>query len=411
MSLKNYAVLLFMVFALASSSFASGATNPGDPLFCQPNEGTTFLIVNGGSGIFTVDADCFGNNLNNNTALSITTSQGGTLTSTDHANYTYTPPTSTFTGLDTFSIPVTTVWNSAGGTGSAGGTSQPGGAATLTITLNVLSAAVTLPVNGPTPVPVPAGGVSSCTTPGNPGHGPAATDVVGCVTGITIAGGSTISTLNGTLTKSGATYLYTPNAKFTGKEVFAYQALGTNTDGVSSLDSGNVTVMVSSTAADFTFVTSGTSTQTVNAGSSGNFTFALAPTSGEYPGPVTFAVTGLPAGATATFTPTSVAYGGGAQTVTMAVAVPAATASLRHGLGSHKAPLMLALLLPPIFGSLRKRKLWTALLAGTLLAMMVLAGCGDSKKITPYAITVTATATPNTNGVVQHSTNVTLDVR
>jgi predicted component of type VI protein secretion system len=72
---------------------------------------------------------------------------------------------------------------------------------------------------------------------------------------------------------------------------------------------------------------------------------------------------------------------------------------------------MLALLLPPIFGSLRKRKLWIALLAGTLLAVMALAGCGDSKKITPYAITVTATATPNTNGVVQHSTNVTLDVR
>ncbi len=152
----------------------AGANNPGDPLFCQPQEGTTFLIVNGGSGVFTVDADCYSNNMANDTTTTITTSQGGTLTlvaTPTAGNYTYTPPTPTFTGLDTFSIAVTTVWNGAGGTGSAGGTARPGGAATLNITLNVISATTTLEEAGDASVllPVPAGSVSGCSAPGNEG--------------------------------------------------------------------------------------------------------------------------------------------------------------------------------------------------------------------------------------------------
>jgi hypothetical protein len=37
------------------------ANNPGDPLFCQPQEGTTYIINNSGSGTFTADPDCYGN--------------------------------------------------------------------------------------------------------------------------------------------------------------------------------------------------------------------------------------------------------------------------------------------------------------------------------------------------------------
>ncbi|MGO9230427.1 MAG: hypothetical protein ACLQKA_14650 [Bryobacteraceae bacterium] len=110
----------------------------------------------------------------NDTTTTITTSQGGTLTlvaTPTAGNYTYTPPTPTFTGLDTFSIAVTTVWNGAGGTGSAGGTARPGGAATLNITLNVISATTTLEEAGDASVllPVPAGSVSGCSAPGNEG--------------------------------------------------------------------------------------------------------------------------------------------------------------------------------------------------------------------------------------------------
>jgi hypothetical protein len=150
--------------------------NLGDPLFCQPQEGVAFLIVNGGAGVFTADADCYGNNVNNDTTLSIATGGGGSLLGTragTSINYVYTPPTPTFTGVDTFSIPVTTVWNGAGGTGSAGGSARPGGAATLNITLNVIPATTTLTVAGvATPVPVPAGSITGCTAGGNAGLGP-----------------------------------------------------------------------------------------------------------------------------------------------------------------------------------------------------------------------------------------------
>jgi len=226
------------------------ANNPGDPLFCQPQEGTTFLIVNGGSGVFTVDPDCYNNNINNDVTTSITTGQGGTLTLTRTAtagNYVYTPPTPGFTGLDMFSIPVTTVWNGAGGTGSAGGTVRPGGATTLNITLNVIPASTTLAATEGTPVllPVPAGSVSGCSAPGNFLTGPAAGAIVGCITGI-IAGGT--NPAHGTLTASGNTLRYTPAANYTGTDTFTYEAVGVNTDGSNALESGPVTVTVTVSA-------------------------------------------------------------------------------------------------------------------------------------------------------------------
>jgi len=224
---------------------ASVGNNAGDPLFCQPNEGVVFLIVNGGAGVFTVDPDCYNNNINNDVSTSITTGQSGTLTANLNptgANYVYTPPTPTFTGVDTFSIPVTTVWNGAGGTGSAGGSSRPGGAATLAITLNVIPSTVTLTANGaPITVPVPAGSVSSCTVGGNAGIGPAAGAVYGCVTGI-IAQGTAPS--HGTLSTSGNTIKYTPTNGYSGPDTFQYAAVGVNADGSNALNSGVVTVQV-----------------------------------------------------------------------------------------------------------------------------------------------------------------------
>jgi hypothetical protein len=245
-------IVLMAGFLTATASTASAQANPGDPLFCQPDEGLSFLIVNGGAGVFTADPDCYGNNANNDTTLTITTSQGGTLNGTrtpSAINYIYTPPTPNFTGLDTFSIPVTTSWNSTGGPGSAGGThlSRPGGPETLTVTLNVIPATTTLAVTGvATLVPVPAGSITGCGAQGNPGQGPPASAVPGCITRIQ-QGGAGPS--HGTLTVSGTTIRYTPTAGYTGPDTFSYQALGVNTDGLTALDSGNVTVQVTVSAA------------------------------------------------------------------------------------------------------------------------------------------------------------------
>jgi hypothetical protein len=245
-------ILIWTILALAAGTLS--AQNPGDPLYCQPQEGTTYLIVNGGTGIFTVNADCYNNNISNDVTTSITTGMGGTLTLTrvgGDGNYAYAPPNPSFTGLDTFSIPVTTVYNSAGGTGSAGGTVRPGGPATLNITLNVLPAITALTVAGAaTTVPVPLGSVSSCSSggaAGNPGQGPPAGAVLGCVTGI-IQG--FVHPAHGTLTApTSSTLLYTPTGGYTGPDTFTYEAVGVNTDGSSALESGEITVQVTVTQA------------------------------------------------------------------------------------------------------------------------------------------------------------------
>jgi hypothetical protein len=241
------AAVLLAVACLGTVNLVYGQSNPGDPLFCQPQEGVAYLIVNGGSGVFTSNSDCYGNNIANDTDTTIATSQGGTMTKTaGTGNYTYTPPTPGFTGLDTFPIHVTTVYNSAGGTGSAGGSSSPGGPATLTITLNVIPATTTLAAAGATLVPIPAGSVSGCSAPGNAGQGPVAGAVYGCVTGLIQVGANPA---HGSLSITGHTLTYTPTPGFSGSDSFTYEAQGVNNDGTYYLNSGPVTVQVTVTAA------------------------------------------------------------------------------------------------------------------------------------------------------------------
>jgi len=62
-------------------SFGGLSAKPGDPLFCNPNEGAAALIVNGNVGVFTVNTDCYGNS-SVTTALNqiVTQPTQGTLT-------------------------------------------------------------------------------------------------------------------------------------------------------------------------------------------------------------------------------------------------------------------------------------------------------------------------------------------
>lgn len=246
------AILLALVF-LGTGRNVFAQNNPGDPLFCQPNEGTTFLIVNGGAGIFTVDPDCYNNNIANDTTTTITTSQGGTLTLNavpGGGNYTYTPPTAGFTGLDTFTIPVTTSWNATGGPGSAGGThlARPGGADTVAVTLNVLPATTTAQVLGASRVfPLPTSPVTGCGPQGNSGQGPASSVIVGCITALGLGpfrSPASMTTAHGTVVNSGSSLKYTPTAGYMGSDSFTYHVFGTNTDGSTALDSGAVTMQL-----------------------------------------------------------------------------------------------------------------------------------------------------------------------
>jgi hypothetical protein len=161
------------------------------------------------------------------------------------------------------------------------------------------------------------------------------------------------------------------------------------------------------------------SPQTTGPGGAAYFYFMLNPGSGAaLAAPVSFTVTGLPAGAVATFNPQVVPAGSGTTSVGLTVQVPNQVAALRRpsGLDRRLAPLMVALLLLP-FGrktrhrSRRMRRLGCVLLlaATGLASSAALAGCGagyiDRTQQQTYTLTVTATA-----GNLSRSTTVTLNV-
>jgi sugar lactone lactonase YvrE len=168
---------------------------------------------------------------------------------------------------------------------------------------------------------------------------------------------------------------------------------------------------------DFTFTNAGVAAYTVAPGAVAAYNFALAPlNSGGYPGTVNFTVTGLPAGATASFTPSSEAANGGAVPVGMTVQTATATAhNDSHGNSPLGRGAVLALLLLP-FGMKRtvreklksRMLLLVLLLAGTTAVM---SGCASNNGFmlqSPQTYTLTVTAT---SGAVQHSQTVTLIVQ
>lgn len=150
-------------------------------------------------------------------------------------------------------------------------------------------------------------------------------------------------------------------------------------------------------------------------GGTATFSFSLAPTSGAYTGAVTFAATGLPTGATATFSPSTIAANGGAQTVTLTIQT-SAVASLIQPLSHPGGYIAFAFLFLPLFGARRMRRVAQKLGRGTSVALLLLlsfgavaglSGCDGGSKAAvqsqSYTITVIATS-----GSVQHSSNFTL---
>jgi hypothetical protein len=171
------------------------------------------------------------------------------------------------------------------------------------------------------------------------------------------------------------------------------------------------------------------------------FTFTISPVGAStFPAAVQLAATGLPAGATYTFAPSSLAAGSGAQTVTLTVQVPQTTASVGgdavgssgapalamsagarpggHSGGRGLIPYSLALVLLPFAGGLRRvgRKLGKPasllLLILGVAAVAGITGCGTSgsgffgQAAKTYTVTVTGTS-----GTLSHSTTVSLTVQ
>jgi hypothetical protein len=220
----------------------------------------------------------------------------------------------------------------------------------------------------------------------------------------------------GTLSAGVATYTTSTLAPDVTHSLTASYSGSTNF--TASMSSAAVSVPV--TNLDFTFNSTAAPNQTVAPGGAAKYTFQVSPTEGSYPSAISFSATGLPAGATASFSPSTIAANGGAQTVTMTIQTPppSTTAKNSNPLGGGETTLALAFLLCPLLGVRRVRKnllargmVMVLLLAVGFAGMASLTGCGtgtgfNGQTAANYTITVTATS-----GGVQHSFDVNLNVQ
>jgi hypothetical protein len=180
---------------------------------------------------------------------------------------------------------------------------------------------------------------------------------------------------------------------------------------IGSTSANSTTVVVAQF--DFTFTGTGASAYTVAPNVAATYSFDLSPLYSSYAGPVSFRVTGLPEGATASFTPGSVAVDGGVVPVMMTVHTASTVAhNESHPFGRG---IVLALLLLPFAGkrSVREKLKGRMLLLVLLMAGLTatLSGCGSTNSFmlqSPQTYTLTVTAT---SGTLQHSQTVILIVQ
>jgi sugar lactone lactonase YvrE len=228
------------------------------------------------------------------------------------------------------------------------------------------------------------------------------------------------TTLLGTLPLNSGTAAYTTSALTTGTHSITAVYSGDNN--FSAVTSAAVAEIVE----DFTAAPSsgGSTSATVLPGGQATYTLAMTPQNGgSFAAPITFAVTGLPAGATATFSPASIAAGAGATNVTLTVQLPSAARmesskdlSSRGGMTVAFGLILLPLLVRRKRAQLGRIGCWglTWILAGVGSAVLfaTLAGCGGSSgsssgtKTQSYTLTVTAMS-----GSLSHTTTLNLTVK
>jgi hypothetical protein len=211
-------------------------------------------------------------------------------------------------------------------------------------------------------------------------------------------------------------------AMVNGTASFATSVLSTGTHTLTGAYSGSSTLLPSISpplilsvsnpaAADFTLTASAPTTVTTVAGGAAIFTFALALTSAPLTSAIDLAVSGAPAGATASFSPALIPPPNGPSTFTLTIDTPESAQVERAPDRELAVGFVLAACLPPIAF---KRRARGALLVGLLL----LAGCGarvntgNAKARSPvsYNITVSGTATSPTGATLLHTAQVTLVV-
>ena len=174
------------------------------------------------------------------------------------------------------------------------------------------------------------------------------------------------------------------------------------------------------TASDFTLAASGATTLAVPPASTGTFTFSVGIVGAALVSPIALAVIGVPAGVTASLSPTYLPPGGTVTSFTLAITTPPVALAKPLPFGQHHSPqILLGLLLLPVIAFRRRERLRFAILATAfaILCAALMSGCGNRVNTgaeltnsSAYTLTVTGTATSSTGTALQHSAAVTLQL-
>jgi len=171
---------------------------------------------------------------------------------------------------------------------------------------------------------------------------------------------------------------------------------------------------------DFSLAITGPSSQTVIPGAAITYQATITPLYGSYAGPVSFAVSGLPPGASVNFSPSTIPANAGTQTVAVTIQTASGTAMRRTTpAGGRVRAFTLALLIPLLgAGTIRMRGkslprlvCLVLLVLGGAAASSALSGCGSANGFlvqSPQNYTVSITAT---SGGMLHTATVTLNVQ
>jgi hypothetical protein len=170
-----------------------------------------------------------------------------------------------------------------------------------------------------------------------------------------------------------------------------------------------VTLSGTGTAAPSFTVSSTNTSQTVTRGGTASFTISVTPVNGSFSNTVTFSASGLPAGATASFTPASVTPGSSPATSTLTIKTALSTAALKQWRFGMPALAIVGLLIIP-----RRRRRWitlTLLLFASLATLTAISGCGGGFALPGASATTSSITVTGTSGTTQQTTTVQLTIQ
>lgn len=275
----------------------------------------------------------------------------------------------------------------------------------VSVTVNTSAAAATISLAA-TPNPVVVGAALTLVATVSTTGATAATGSVSFMNGSTPLGSANLNS-SGIATLTTASLpagTYSLVAQYPGNSSPTPQGSGNATSAptVSAAVLVTVNAPVAPIAPSFS-LTAGESTPTmVTPGQTATYTLTLSPTSGSKLPAITLSAAGLPAGATAKFSPSTIAAGSGAMNVTLSITAPSIQSAVLEPtwhLGGKLPVAAFCLLLLPFGRRIRRRS--KTLMRLSLVAFLIagvasvagLTGCAsDFRSITPQTYTVTVTS-------------------